>query len=338
VDGICRPQRPSVTINFTHSDDAVRRHRKRGSGSPRIKGEVVPSDAPDAMNTLFRRLASTARRRAAVTRAAIRRRPRTFAAAGALVALVALVGGGGLVLVSTAPPATTVTAPVFTIRGGWTLADLERHIQASDIDAITAAPANAGYPSGQLLARTRSGQVVSIDLAVSPTDAVAALTSLGYGNLLTTEAIGISPSAAVPSTNGGASAVFFPLLLLGIVIVVVMRMSRRTKSAGRDGNSKFTTIMPPDPNAPAPGQVANVDGTLQPVVKIALADVAGCDEAKLELTETIEFLRTPDKFRRLGARIPRGIMLYGPPGTGKTMLARAVAAEAGVPFHPRVRL
>src|SRR5258706_3446032 len=130
------------------------------------------------MNTMFRRLASTARSRAAVTRAAIRRRPRSFAAAGLLVALVALVGGSGVVLVGTAPPATTgttITAPVFTIRGGWTLADLERHIQASDIDAIAAAPANAGYPSGQLLARTRSGQVVSIDLAVSPTDAVVAL-------------------------------------------------------------------------------------------------------------------------------------------------------------------
>jgi cell division protease FtsH len=285
------------------------------------------------MNTFFRRFASTACHRAADTRAAIRRRPRTLAAAGLLVVLVGLIGGGALVLVSTAPPAATATttAPVFTIRGGWTLADLERHIQAGDIDAITAAPANAGYPSGQLLARTRSGQVVSIDLAVAPTAAVAALTSLGYGNLLTTEAIGIAATAAGPS--GGPIAVFAPLLLFAIVLVVVMRMTRRTPSAGRDGNAKFMTIMPPDPNASVPEQVANLDGTLQPVVKIALADVAGCDEAKLELTETIEFLRTPDKFRRLGARIPRGVMLFGPPGTGKTMLARAVAAEAGVPFH-----
>ena len=67
-------------------------------------------------------------------------------------------------------------------------------------------------------------------------------------------------------------------------------------------------------------------------VKVSFADVAGVDEAKEELHEVIEFLQTPDKFRRLGGRIPKGILLVGPPGTGKTLLAKAVAGEAGVPF------
>ena len=62
------------------------------------------------------------------------------------------------------------------------------------------------------------------------------------------------------------------------------------------------------------------------------ADVAGVDEARAELSETIEFLRDPIRFGRLGGRAPRGILLYGPPGTGKTLLARAAASEAGVPF------
>ena len=66
--------------------------------------------------------------------------------------------------------------------------------------------------------------------------------------------------------------------------------------------------------------------------KVTFADVAGVDEAKQELEEVIEFLKTPEKFSRLGGKIPKGILLVGPPGTGKTLLAKAVAGEAGVPF------
>ncbi|MDQ6975384.1 MAG: ATP-dependent zinc metalloprotease FtsH [Mariprofundaceae bacterium] len=66
--------------------------------------------------------------------------------------------------------------------------------------------------------------------------------------------------------------------------------------------------------------------------KVTFDDVAGCDEAKLEVTEIIEFLRDPDKFTRLGGKLPKGVLLVGPPGTGKTLLARAVAGEADVPF------
>jgi cell division protease FtsH len=68
-------------------------------------------------------------------------------------------------------------------------------------------------------------------------------------------------------------------------------------------------------------------------VKVSFADVAGVDEAKEELHEIIDFLKRPEEFTRLGAHIPRGILLVGPPGTGKTLLARAVAGEAGVPFY-----
>jgi cell division protease FtsH len=66
--------------------------------------------------------------------------------------------------------------------------------------------------------------------------------------------------------------------------------------------------------------------------KVTFADVAGIEEAKAELTEVVDFLRHPDKYRKLGGRIPHGVLLSGPPGTGKTLLARAVAGEADVPF------
>ncbi|MEK9763050.1 MAG: ATP-dependent zinc metalloprotease FtsH [Deltaproteobacteria bacterium] len=67
--------------------------------------------------------------------------------------------------------------------------------------------------------------------------------------------------------------------------------------------------------------------------QVTFQDVAGADEAKEELKETIDFLKDPAKFRRLGGRIPKGVLMSGPPGTGKTLLAKAVAGEAGVPFY-----
>jgi cell division protease FtsH len=66
--------------------------------------------------------------------------------------------------------------------------------------------------------------------------------------------------------------------------------------------------------------------------RITFADVAGCDEAKEELQEIISFLKSPDKYKNIGGRIPKGVLLVGPPGTGKTLMARATAGEAGVNF------
>jgi cell division protease FtsH len=71
---------------------------------------------------------------------------------------------------------------------------------------------------------------------------------------------------------------------------------------------------------------------MEPDTGVTFKDVAGIDEAVEELVEIVEFLRTPEKYRRLGGRIPKGVLLVGPPGTGKTLLARATAGEAGVPF------
>lgn len=69
-------------------------------------------------------------------------------------------------------------------------------------------------------------------------------------------------------------------------------------------------------------------------VKTTFKDVAGAEEAKEEMAEVVEFLKNPQKFISIGAKIPRGVLLYGAPGTGKTLMAKAVAGEAGVPFSP----
>merc|ERR1719324_609940 len=71
---------------------------------------------------------------------------------------------------------------------------------------------------------------------------------------------------------------------------------------------------------------------MEPQTGVTFNDVAGCDGAKQELVEVVDFLKDPSKYSALGAKIPKGVIMEGPPGTGKTLLARAVAGEAGVPF------
>ena len=106
------------------------------------------------------------------------------------------------------------------------------------------------------------------------------------------------------------------ILGLGLVYLIVMFISR--SGGGQNSMGKFTR---------ANARVGSGNGKI-----VTFADVAGADEEKEELREVVEFLKEPDRFTRLGARIPKGILLVGPPGTGKTLLARAVAGEAGVQF------
>ena len=136
------------------------------------------------------------------------------------------------------------------------------------------------------------------------------------------------PAATAVDPIRTVVSLIVPVALLAVLAFFVLRM-HRAGSTGRDSSSGFRTILPLAADDPSASATAD-SGDARP---ISLTDVAGCDEAKLELTEVIEFLRAPERFRLLGAHIPRGVMLFGPPGTGKTMLARAVAAEAGVPFH-----
>ncbi len=106
----------------------------------------------------------------------------------------------------------------------------------------------------------------------------------------------------------------WPLLLIaGLMIFMLRQMQQGGNRAFAFGKSKAKLLTGDTP-------------------KVTFADVAGCDEAKQELEEIIEFLKDPQRFQRLGGRLPKGCLLIGPPGTGKTLLAKAVAGEAGRPF------
>jgi len=139
-------------------------------------------------------------------------------------------------------------------------------------------------------------------------------------------ACGGSPQCAqVPSLAGGpppdsgafwtiAIYALLPVLLIGGLIFFMLRQAQGTNNQAMSfGKSRARMF-------------------LGNKTVVTFSDVAGVDEAKTELQEVVEFLKYPEKFNQLGARIPRGVLLVGPPGTGKTLLARAVAGEAGVPF------
>jgi cell division protease FtsH len=106
---------------------------------------------------------------------------------------------------------------------------------------------------------------------------------------------------------------FGPTIVLLLLLFWIFRRMSGSRTAGALGRASARRYQP--------GREA-----------VTFADVAGIDEAKQELTEIVDFLQEPEKYRRLGGRIPRGVLLSGPPGTGKTLLARAVAGEAGAPF------
>ena len=131
----------------------------------------------------------------------------------------------------------------------------------------------------------------------------------------------VQPPQEAPLGGVGAliGNLLFPLVFLGGLFL----LNRRGGGMGGMGGG---------PGGPM--QMLNPQSKIQmePKTGVTFEDVAGCDASKLELTEVVDFLKFPDKFTKVGAQSPRGVLLEGPPGTGKTLLARAVAGEAGVPF------
>ncbi len=132
---------------------------------------------------------------------------------------------------------------------------------------------------------------------------------------------GVSPVVEdVPADNSLWSALL-PVLLSGVMIIVLFTLMNRSMAGSSSSNNRMMNF------GKSRARMSSPDDK-----KITFQDVAGLLEEKEDLVEVVDFLRAPQKYTQVGARIPKGVLLVGPPGTGKTLLAKAVAGEAGVPF------
>ncbi len=187
-----------------------------------------------------------------------------------------------------------------------TLSEVAQRIEEGEVRAITV--------SGDTLTVELDGDEMLIARKEPGTSLYETLDLLGVtaDRLQAVEIRIVGPNAM--SIIGQVALTLIPLIIVGWFALYIMRSMR----SGQDQAMTFGRSR---------ARMIRVD---QPVV--TFDDVAGAEESKQELKEVVEFLRDPEKFLRLGARVPRGVLMIGPPGTGKTLLARAVAGEAGVPF------
>lgn len=188
-------------------------------------------------------------------------------------------------------------------------------------------PSRDTWRYDQLISQVESGKVETVRISADRSKAIA-IAQDGRQvevnlpndpqliNLLNGNGVDIS---VLPQNDEGfwfktLSSFFFPILLLvGLFLLLRRAQNGPGSQAMNFGKSKARVQM-------------------EPQTQVTFGDVAGIEQAKLELNEVVDFLKNADRFTAIGAKIPKGVLLVGPPGTGKTLLARAVAGEAGVPF------
>jgi cell division protease FtsH len=164
-----------------------------------------------------------------------------------------------------------------------------------------------------------------VEVALPPDNGALLRQLAGSGASVSIEGKPSSGGGSGESTGGSIlMAVLTPLIFIGVIVLFFAIMKRR--AAQGKGGGGFGGGMMPDTSLRKDTELDEIPGQ-------RFRDVAGVDEAVEELAEVVEFFQNPGRFEHLGAKLPSGIMLYGDPGTGKTLLAKALAGEAGIPFY-----
>jgi cell division protease FtsH len=188
---------------------------------------------------------------------------------------------------------------------------------------ITGKPTEIGLD--EAIAMSQDGEIAAIivdneEMHITTTEGTEMKTSIGNLTLVELQDLGLNLEGVDYEVKpsgfdwGSLMISFIPLLLFGVLLFWLFRSARGANSQAMSFGRSRARLFP----ASTP--------------TVTFDDVAGVEEAKQELHEVVDFLKSREKFQSLGARIPKGLLLIGPPGTGKTLLARAIAGEAGVPF------
>ena len=195
-----------------------------------------------------------------------------------------------------------------TDAGSYSLSQMEQDMKDGEIQNVNIYP-NKETPTGRVTVEMKSkAQYQFYALDVNKIETLC-------------EDNGISPVIGnVPQDNIFMTTVL-PVILTGVLIFFLFGFMNRQMSGGGGGNSKMMNF----------GK-SRARMTTDTQKRVTFKQVAGLEEEKEDLVEVVDFLKSPQKYTKLGARIPKGVLLVGPPGTGKTLLAKAVAGEAGVPF------